>query len=459
MISSETVAYHDQLHCVFVLLSVFQMKLFTFFYPSILIVSVCDSAALEADGSDERRSHIVSVAIARALSYLPMEMQVKISLRDSVIFNTICDEIGPSRLDEFMHELVLFNQPELDKAFGVPLDSVVASVERVVQDYIACRERPYCKYLPRGLRNDEGEEYAQTVIAEYMTQDGKLVEAIHNWGLPLSLTCFLDDFSAWRGIIRGSASFQILARADRSVIMVGRSNQFAFTIIPSARMLIRAVPSASPDRTTVELWHADSMEPQILYKGVANRRHELTVEVEISPNHERIIIFMTADVFMQTEGRFQRTYVKKVFNTDYKNHMPVFEENSNDRYWPLFEDIRELSGAEFDDHVHDRELFRPLPDRDAELLVAFRAEVSKIGYPDKEEHPQQAILRKIHRAISEPDDRLLPLIKEFLKGRAYQSSRFANAKAIEKLIQRTIAGERLLYQLSAQEFWDTSIRG
>ena len=449
MISSETVAYHDQLHCVFVLLSVFEMKLFTCFYSPILIVSVCDSAALEADGSDERRSHIVSVAIARALSYLPMEMQVKIALHDSVIFNTICDEIGPSRLDEFMHELVLFNQPELDQAFGVPLDSVVASVERVVQDYIACRERLYCKYLPRGLRNDEGQAYAQETIAEYMTPDGKINDGLFRWVMQSFDTCFLDDFFVLRGRNRMSDSFQVLATADKSAIMVSRHNQFAFTLIPSARMLLRVV-SPTNNRTTVELWHADSMEPQILYDGGADPQF-LNVAVEISPNHEKIIVFI--------DGFSRKPCAKKVFNTDYKNHMPVFEENSNDRYWPLFEDIRELSGAEFDDHVHDRELFRPLPDRDAELLVAFRAEVSKIGYPDKEEHPQQAILRKIHRAINEPDDRLLPLIKEFLKGRAYQSSRFANAKAIEKLIQRTIAGERLLYQLSAQEFWDTSIRG
>ena len=236
--------------------------------------------------------------------------------------------------------------------------------------------------------------------------------------------------------------------------MVSRNNKYAFPIIPSARMLIRVVDSPE-SYTAVELWHADSIEPQILYDGGADPQF-LNVAVEISPNHEKIIVFITYKGVVQT-----RVHAKKVFNTGYNEHKPVFVGKLSDPKWTLFEDIQKLSCVESHYRVHDQDIFTLLTDRDAKLLDVFRAEVKKIGFPDEAsgQHPQQAILRAIHRAINEPDDRLLPLIKELLKGRAYQSSEFAQAIAIESLIRRTIAGDHPLFQLSAQKYWDSSIRG
>ena len=407
------------------------------------------------------QDRLIPREITKVFPYLPRENQVYTIIHFSANFNTIQGDIAPSTMGEFVHELVLFNQPELDEAVGVPLDRVVDAVEQVVVNFIACRQKPYCKYLPRGLRNTKGQAYARGTIAEFMRPDGKIDEYIFRWYSSRSLTCFLDDFSVYRGTSGLIISFQVLARPDKSAIMLSRSDSGAFTFIPFARMLIRVV-SPTNNRTTVELWHADSIEPQILYDGRADPQF-VEVAVEISPNHQEIIVFITARIYLETEGRVQRTYVKKVFNTDYKEHMPVFEEKTKDSDWPLFEDIRELGGVRVAVHrdVHAT-IFTPLETRNDELLTAFMQQVRSIRYPPLYlSSPQQIRLRRIYEAAaSESSETLLSLIKDFLKGRAYQSvAPFANAKAIEKLIQRTIAGERLLYQISAQEFWDTSIRG
>ena len=436
------------------------MKLFSCFCSSILLVFLCDGAALRANERDPK-DRLIPREITKVLPYLSRENQVYTILHFSANFNTIQGDIAPSTRGEFVHELVLFNQPELDEAFGFPLDRIVDAVEQVVVNFIACREKPYCKYLPRGLRNDEGQSYAMKVIAEFMRPDGQINENIFRWYLSRSLTCFLDDFSVYRGTTGLSISFQVLARPDKSAIMLSRSDSGAFTFIPFARMLLRVV-SPTNNRTTVELWHADSIEPQILYDERADPQF-VEVAVEISPNHQEIIVFITARIYLETEGRVQRTYVKKVFNTDYKEHMPLFEEKTEDSDWQLFDDIRELGGVKVavyrDVHAH---IFTPLETRNAVLLTAFMQQVRDIEYPHiASPSPQQIRLRKIYNAgASASNDYLLALIKDFLKGRAYQTQApFANTGAIERIIQRTIAGQRRMYQLSAQEFWDTSIRG
>ena len=158
------------------------MKLFC---SSTLLVYLCDGAASTLSAGPQ--NHPISRAVVQTFSFLPREIQVKIILHHSAHLDRVLD-------DEFLHELVLLNAPELDEALVVSLDRRVDAAKRVVQEYIECRQKPYCKYLPRGLRNAQGQADARQTIAEYMTPDGKINDDFLRWDMQSFDTCFLDDF-------------------------------------------------------------------------------------------------------------------------------------------------------------------------------------------------------------------------------------------------------------------------
>ena len=421
---------------------------------SILLASLSESSTV---GSNPKS---LSRAVFDALPFLTREMQIKTILYHSVHFDSISVNILPASIDEFLHDLVVFNAPELDEALHVRLDMIVSAIENVALNYITCRESPYCKYLPRGLRNADGAEYARTVIGEYMNPDGKLPdEETLSKKICFAYTCFLDEFSGWRAYMSARVILNVLAQADKSIIIINqrKSNivinllkRGAFALIPSARMLTRL------NGESVELWYADSREPEVLYNGPG----DVSIEVEISPDHTMIMIYVT--VTYETEEN--RLTIGKVFRTNYKHKTPVFEFNS-DR---LVNDIMSLGGAPpfhyYNRYSLDWDIFRPLDVRNAELLATFKEQVERIPFNAAAEMtPQQEKLGRIYAAITAPDDILLRLIKDFLRGRAYQASSTQAAQggreaAIRTLIRNTIAGDRPMYQLSAQEFWEASFK-
>ena len=427
--------------------------------PQVSTTVLADLAAIE-DIPQVSTTVRVSRGVAAAFPFLSREIQVKTILHHSGNLNTIRRKIKHTTFDEFLNDLVLFNVPELDEAFRVELDSLVESVEHVVESYIACLDLPYCKYLPRGLRNPQGAEVAGESFKEFMLPNGNLNEAIYRRmnddssnGLNYDSSAgFIDDFYSFRKY----GHFQVLARADKSVIMVSKESMAIqpFTLIPSARMLIRVV-----GRKRVELWHSDSFEPQIL--EVLRRPDSclglscdiISLRTEISPDHKRIMIRIQPNI---TANNHRTIYVAQVLH----NSSPF--ENSN--LWHLFKILyrksiesreRGSKGTRVDDSI-----FRPEV-RDAELLAAFRGNADRIQIRrgTLELRHQEERLRRINEAITEPDAVLLPLIKEFLSGIEYfPSATYRSAKWLRHLIDTTKYNYfDPMYQLSAQQLWDTSV--
>ena len=432
------------------------MRFFNVFCSSILLASICDCAAVE-DGEHLTKNPPISRAVAASFPFLTREVQLNTILHHSVSFERISGRIKHASFNEFLHDLVLFNVPELDEALQAPLDLLVDAVEQVAESYIDCLDLPYCIYLPRGLRNRQGAEYAEQVIGQFMKPDGKLNDNVFSLQNLHSIASFIDDMSVMNasyeyGDEYDKGFFKILARADKSLVMLRNGTSellpMSFTLIPCARMLIRVVVP-QPYRVCVELWHADSLEPEILYDGGS----PVVVHVEIAPDHQTMMVYIRYRFIGQPT-----IYVAKVFHKENKLKSRVIEKSN---LWKLFETLnftREflepgLTGLRDYDHI-----FRPLHIRNDELLASFKEAVGR--ETPAESAPQQEKLAKIVAAFEEPDAVLLPLIKEFLRGHVYYPlPPYGSASWLRELTAATIHNEDPMYQLSAQDFWDSTVLG
>ena len=441
------------------------MSLIAIFF-SILLISICESAAFD-DRSPVQVSQSVplSRSIVTALPYLTRAYKVKLVLAHSSNFEGLRAQMLPLTFSEFIDDLLLFNSPELDDALGVDLDILVSEVQAVVERYIDCLKLPYCKFLPKGLRTPEGSHYANKlkfkhvrpddflyadkVISNYMTIDGKVNEDLFRKLSGSEFSCFVDDLSVLRRQSSDSQNFQIFAKHDKSVVLVSSRDNGSFALMPFARLLIRVVPK--DNGSMIELWYADSMTPIILYDDII-RYTRIAIDVHISPDHQIVIVNLN----MGKHG-----YSTKWFFTDYRKQNDHIEFNN---FLPSYLFDHNLSHLHASNQYLDHDLLRSMEARNSYLIAAFRIQVYRINFRTAQGSaltPQQLRLRKIYSAIQggSSNEILLPLIKDFLRGREYQS-RAPNSlnSSIENIIRNTIIGDLVSYQLSAQEFWDASYR-
>jgi len=217
-------------------------------------------------------------------------------------------------------------------------------------------------------------------------------------------------------------------------------------------MVLRSTYQPETHIWSVESWRADSNEPEILYSGESVDGPE--VFVELSPDQMQVLVQIY--VHDMNDIRIQRFFT---FYTDYnvKSDSTVID---SPVVAAFFMDAEVLGGEEWEDRSFDERVFRPLPIRQADLLAAFRTQVAAMPFTETLQvlNPQQEKLRRVYDHIQSSDDLLLPVIQEFIKGRALQSRvRYTMNKAVEKLIRNTLQGDLGMFQLSAQDLWNAGV--
>jgi len=403
---------------------------------------------------------------AHALNFESTIDKVNLALAHSPLLSlTLRKTLGLVTDAEAVQDFVQFNGPELDEALaaidiGDPRQ-LVAAVSGVAFAYRDCLGRKYCKFMPRGLRSLAAIWYGNHFLEDVLSLNGQVNDEVLHWSWPTAFTCSQDDLAVMRGVTRITDSVKLLAKDGGQAVMVQKSNGYpfgAYTLLPLARMIIRGRYLRATQSWTVELWHADSNEPQILYSGQPEEAP--SVAVELSPDQTQVLVLVTA---RDENGNlaFHRYFA---FYIDYRRKSEPLLVASPVRepfgVLAVFEDATILGGEELEDRCFDRSVFRPLPVRQADLLAACRTQVGAIPFTENllVLNPQQDKLRRVYDAIQSSDDVLLPLIQVFIKGRALQSRvGYTMNKAVEKLIRNTLQGDREMFQLSAQDLWNAGI--
>ena len=210
-------------------------------------------------------------------------------------------------VNDAFDDFVQYNGPELSTAFFKNADFSIFEgthlrvsrnnmnrrpvpdwLSGVVLEYVGCLARPFCKFVPRGLRTAEGLASVAPLFAEFMDPNTGRFLGFAEWSGTKQV--FLDSFSHAQGFSLEDSHVRVIINDNQVPILISELHG-RFHLLPHSRMILQVTLT-----NEIHVWHSNSFKPVIFRPPVVDGRLGVRVHLVLSPDRQQFITRTDVDV-------------------------------------------------------------------------------------------------------------------------------------------------------------------